>query len=116
MVIASAALAWLPLWYWNERGQSSFALALATVVLVWGGLGAHTLLVVVSALLLSRRTGHWGWGIGVAAIAIAVCAIGMALVADADDHPLAMALIGAWALACVGGALWPALRTSGLSR
>ena len=116
IVIASVLLTWLPLWYSGEREQGGFPLALATVVLVWGGFGAHTLLVVVAATFLAWRTGRWGRSLGVAVLAIALCAGCMTLVGDADDQSLAMMFIGAWAAACAGGGLWAALRTSPLSR
>jgi hypothetical protein len=114
-LLASLALAAVPIWYWQEQGQSSWQLAMAAVVLAYGGLGAHTFVLLAAVAIVAARQRSVVIGLCGATPPLFVCTVGMILIAEPDDQPLAMALIGAWAVLCAAASVWLALRTTQLS-
>src|SRR5689334_16255793 len=58
LAVASALLMAAPVWVWAQRGEGGWQLALAAVVLIAGGMLAHTLValgICVAAAWIERR-------------------------------------------------------------
>src|SRR5690349_9294977 len=104
LAVASMLLMVAPVWVWAQRGEGGWQLALAAVVLIAGGMLAHTLVALGVCITLAWAERRFASAL-IGAHVIAIACGGIILTAN-SNFMLAAHLTAAWALVGVAAGVW----------
>ncbi|HEX7927074.1 MAG TPA: hypothetical protein VF678_05735 [bacterium] len=108
LTASSALLMVAPVWVWAQRGEGGWQLALAAVVVIAGGMLAHTLVALGVCITLAWAERRFAQAL-IGAHVIAIACGGIILTAN-SNFMLAAHLTAAWAVLGVSTGVWLARR------